>query len=76
MLPQDYFNKELSAAVRGGIVKGENGKKFIEALKEMCMVNTSCMNQDPYRTYYNLGKRDVALQIIKMLEEKGKQDGT
>lgn len=45
------------------------GKAVLEDLKKRCFDKTSTYDDNPYRTYFNEGRRSVYKYIINLLEQ-------
>ena len=67
MKPKEFGIKERAKIVQQTL-NGEYGKDFMNVLSFLCLEDVSVKGQDPYMTYYNIGKRDLLLQLRYLQE--------
>ncbi len=67
MLKEDFARKEMSDIVKNTL-SGELGEKFMKVMSIICLADVSVKGADPHMTYYNIGKRDIYLQLKSLLE--------
>lgn len=67
MLKEDFARKEMSDIVKNTL-NGELGEKFMKVMSIICLADVSVKGTDPHMTYYNIGKRDVYLQLKSLFE--------
>lgn len=67
MLKEDFARKEMSDIVKNTL-NGELGEKFMKVMSIICLADVSVKGTDPHMTYYNIGKRDVYLQLKALFE--------